>query len=68
MAEAVRLTEAGLIVSKANPAGMSEAMLRLAGSAREKALYGKNALAGFEAYFTLNAAVAAYEVLYAAPR
>jgi glycosyltransferase involved in cell wall biosynthesis len=68
MAEAVRLTEAGLIVSKANPAGMSEAMLRLAGSAREKALYGKNALAGFEAHFTLNAAVAAYEELYAAPR
>jgi glycosyltransferase involved in cell wall biosynthesis len=68
MAEAVRLTEAGLVVSKDNPACMSEAILRLAGSAREKALYGKNALVGFEAHFTLSAAVAAYEELYAAPR
>ena len=68
MAEAVRLTKAGLIVSKTDPAGMSEAILRLSGSAQEQALYGKNALVGFETQFTLRAAVSAYEELYAAIR
>jgi glycosyltransferase involved in cell wall biosynthesis len=68
MAEAVRLTNAGLIVSKDNPAGMSEAILRLAGSAQEQALYGENALAGFEAHFTLRALVSAYAELYTAAR
>jgi glycosyltransferase involved in cell wall biosynthesis len=68
MAEAVRLANAGLTVSKTDPASMSEAILRLAGNAQERELYGQNALAGFEANFTLHAAVSAYAELYAAPR
>jgi glycosyltransferase involved in cell wall biosynthesis len=68
MAEAVRLTKAGLTVSKADPASMSEAILRLAGNAQERELCGESALAGFEANFTLGAALSAYAELYAAPR
>jgi glycosyltransferase involved in cell wall biosynthesis len=66
MAEAVRMIDGGLIVSKADPASMTEAILRLAGNAGECATYGRNALAGFEAHFTLGAAVSAYAELYAA--
>jgi glycosyltransferase involved in cell wall biosynthesis len=68
MAEAVRLVGGGLIVSNADAASMTEAILRLAGSSVERELYGKNALAGFEAHFTLGAVVAAYAELYAATR
>ena len=68
MAEAVRLVEAGVVVSKTDPARMTEAMLRMAGDSVERALYGRNAKAGFEAHFTLGAVVAAYAELYAAGR
>jgi len=68
MAEAVRLTSSGLIASKDNPVCLTEAILRLAGSAQEQALYGKNALAGFAAHFTLRAAVSAYQELYGVNR
>jgi glycosyltransferase involved in cell wall biosynthesis len=68
MAEAVRLAKAGLIVSKTDSAEMTEAILRLAGNADERALFGENARAGFEANFTLRAAVSAYAGLYAARR
>ena len=64
MAEAVRRTEAGLIVSKDNPASMAEAILRLARNTQECAFYGRNALSGYEANFTLSAAVSAYAELY----
>jgi glycosyltransferase involved in cell wall biosynthesis len=68
MAEAVRLVDAGLIVPKGDSAGMSDAILRLAGDAQGREFYGKNAFAGFEANFTLSAAVSAYAGLYAAIR
>jgi glycosyltransferase involved in cell wall biosynthesis len=63
MAEAVRLANAGLIVSMTDPGKMSDAILRLAGNAHERALFGENAQAGFEANFTLRAAVSAYAEL-----
>jgi glycosyltransferase involved in cell wall biosynthesis len=65
MAEAVRLAKAGLTVSTTDPGKMSEAILRLAANADERALFGENAVAGFEAHFTLRAAVSAYARLYA---
>lgn len=68
MAEAVRLVNGGLIVSRTDPAMMGEAILRLAGDIQERALFGENALAGFEASFTLRAVVNAYAELYAGPR
>jgi glycosyltransferase involved in cell wall biosynthesis len=68
MAEAVRLIDAGLIVSRTDAAKMTEAILRLAGNVQERELLGRNALAGFEAHFTLGAAVSAYAELYAAGR
>jgi L-malate glycosyltransferase len=68
MAEAVRLAKAGLIVSKTDPAELTEAILRLAGNPQERALFGTNAQAGFEANFTLGAAVSAYTKLYEARR
>jgi glycosyltransferase involved in cell wall biosynthesis len=68
MAEAVGRANAGLIVSKSGPAKMTEAILELAGNAEERTRYGENALVGFEAHFTLEAAVSAYAELYASPR
>ncbi len=68
MAEAVRLTNAGLIVSKTDPTGMTDAMLRVARDDGERSLFGENALAGFEANFTLRSAVSAYEQLYRGAR
>jgi glycosyltransferase involved in cell wall biosynthesis len=64
MAEAVRLANAGFTVSKSEPARMAEAILRIAGDAQEHAIYKQNALKGFEAHFTLRAAVSAYAELY----
>jgi glycosyltransferase involved in cell wall biosynthesis len=68
MAEAVRLAKAGLIVSKTDPTSMAEAILRFARDGEERASYGENALAGFEANFTLRSAVSAYDELYRAAR
>jgi len=68
MAEAVQLADAGLIASKTDSASMSEAILRLARNAEERERFGRNAMAGFEAHFTLRAAVSAYAELYAALR
>ena len=68
MAEAVRLTGAGLMVSTIDPAGMTQAILRLAANSQERVLCGESALAGFEANFTLRAAVSAYGELYANAR
>jgi hypothetical protein len=68
MAEAIRLTSAGIIVPKQDAVSMSKAMLRLAADGLECSSLGRNALAGFEAHFTLGAAVSAYGELYAASR
>lgn len=68
MAEAVRLAKAGLVVSVVDPAGMTNAILRLARDSQERRTCGMNALAGFEGNFTLRAAVSAYSELYACAR
>jgi glycosyltransferase involved in cell wall biosynthesis len=68
MAEAVRLTKAGLVVSKTDRTEMTEAILRLATVDRERLSFGENALSGFEANFTLGGAVSAYDKLYRSAR
>jgi glycosyltransferase involved in cell wall biosynthesis len=68
MAEAVRLSDAGIVVSKSDPARMADAILRLTGDVQERSTFGRNAQVGFDAHFTLRAAVSAYLELYSAAR
>jgi len=69
MAEAVRFAGAGLTVPLNDPAGMAEAIVRLAGNGAERERFGANAAQAFGAHFTLEAMVGAYFDLYrTAPR
>jgi glycosyltransferase involved in cell wall biosynthesis len=53
MAEVVRLAKAGITVSATDPAEMAAAILRLAGSEKERKQFSMNAEASFFARFTL---------------
>ena len=64
MAEVVRLAQAGYAVSPVDPAEMSGAILRLAGSDAERHKFSMNAEAAFQSRFTLQAMVDAYLDLY----
>ncbi len=64
MAEAVRLSNAGLSVSVIDPAEMAAAILRLARGKEEREQFSKNAQQAFHAQFTLRTMVDAYADLY----
>jgi glycosyltransferase involved in cell wall biosynthesis len=64
MAEVVRLAQAGYTVSPADPAEMSNAILRLAGNSADRQKFSMNAEATFQSRFTLQAMVDAYLDLY----
>jgi glycosyltransferase involved in cell wall biosynthesis len=64
MAEVVRLAQAGFTVSATDPAEMTEAILRLAGSNAEREQFSMNAGAAFHSRFTLQAMADAYMDLY----
>jgi glycosyltransferase involved in cell wall biosynthesis len=64
MAEVVRLAKAGLIVSTTDPAEMTSAILRLAGSSAERKQFSANAEAAFRSSFSLETMVDAYMRLY----
>lgn len=64
MPEVVRLTDAGYVVPAAEPAAMSQAMLRMANSVAERQLFAKNSKAAFHSGFSLQTMVHAYMHLY----
>ena len=64
MAEVVRLANAGITVSPADPAGMTAAILRMASAIGEREQFSKNALVAFESQFSLEKMVDAYMDLY----
>ena len=64
MAEVVRLAQAGLIVSTADPAEMATAILRLVASDAEREQFSKNAEAAFSSRFALETMVDAYMDIY----
>jgi len=64
MAEAVRLANAGLVVSPADPGELANAILRLAAEHAERRQLSENAVAAFGAFFDLRNTAAAYFRLY----
>lgn len=64
MAEAVRVGEAGVTVSATDPAEMTAAILRLAGSPAARDIFAANAASAFRRHFTLEAMNDAYMELY----
>jgi glycosyltransferase involved in cell wall biosynthesis len=64
MAEVVRMAQAGFTVPVTNPVGMADAILRLATSDGERAIFSTNAKAAFQSRFTLPTMVDAYMDLY----
>jgi L-malate glycosyltransferase len=64
MAEVVRMAQAGIIVSAADPAQMSAAILRMAGNSGDREHFSRNGEETFHAKFTLNAMVREYTDLY----
>jgi glycosyltransferase involved in cell wall biosynthesis len=64
MAEAVRLSQAGITVSVTDPAEMAAAILRLACCDAERDLFSTNAESAFHSRFTLQTMVDAYMKLY----
>jgi L-malate glycosyltransferase len=68
MAEVVHIANGGLTVSAADPAEMTAAILRIAGSQAEREIFSKNAAAAFRTHFTLEAMVDAYMKLYTCSR
>ncbi len=64
MSEAVRHAQAGLIVPGEDPAALSAAIVHLAKSDSDRQRYSQNALASFNARFTLDTMVSAYSELY----
>jgi glycosyltransferase involved in cell wall biosynthesis len=64
MAEVVRLTKAGCIVSAVDPADMATAILSLAGNAAERRQFSENAKDAFNSRFTLTSMADAYMNLY----
>ena len=68
MAEVIRLANAGLTVSPADPAELAGAMLSLAGSPANQACFRANAEKAFYSNFTLEKMTDAYLDLYRATR
>lgn len=64
MAEVVRLANAGLIASPADPADLARAMLRLASSRADQDYFAANAEKAFYSNFTLEKMTSAYLDLY----
>jgi len=64
MAEVVRLSQAGIIVSATDPAEMTAAILRLTNGDAERAQFSTNAKDAFHSRFTLQAMADAYMDLY----
>jgi glycosyltransferase involved in cell wall biosynthesis len=64
MAEVVRLTQAGFVVSATDPAELASAILRMARSNAEREQFSRNAEAAFRSQFTLERMVEAYMNLY----
>jgi len=64
MAEAVRMSKAGLAVAFGDAAEMTAAMLRMARNHTEREQFSMNAEAAFNSRFTLQAMVGAYMDLY----
>jgi glycosyltransferase involved in cell wall biosynthesis len=64
MAEAVRLAQAGLVVSATDPEEMTAAILRLARDDAERKQFSANAEAAYQSHFTLQTMAAAYMDLY----
>ncbi len=64
MAEVVRQAKAGITVSATDASEMAAAILRLAGSEKERKQYSMNAEASFFARFTLETMFDAYTSLY----
>ena len=64
MAEVVRLAQAGVIVSSPDPEQMAAAILRLAGSDREREEFSGNAASAFRSRFSLQTMVDNYMALY----
>ena len=64
MAEVVRLSKAGLIVSATDSCEMADAILRLAADGAMRGQLSKNAESSFHSSFSLQKMVAAYMDLY----
>ncbi len=64
MAEAVRLAQAGFMVSATDPAEMAAAILRLAANTEEREQFGANAEEAFQSRFRLQTMADAYMELY----
>lgn len=64
MAEVVRLSKAGIIVSPTDPNDMSNAIVRLASSLETREQLAKKAVSSFNERFSLQTMVAAYLDLY----
>lgn len=64
MAEVVRLSQAGIIVSATDTHEMSEAIIHLASNAAQRDQLSKKAIASFNERFSLQTMVAAYMDLY----
>jgi L-malate glycosyltransferase len=64
MAEVVRISQAGIIVSATDPREMSEAIIRLASNAAQREKLSEKAIASFNERFSLQTMVAAYMDLY----
>jgi glycosyltransferase involved in cell wall biosynthesis len=64
MAEVVRLTQAGFVVSATDPAELASAILRMARSNAEREQFSRNAEAAFRSQFTLERMAEAYMNLY----
>lgn len=64
MAEVVRLSQAGVIVSATDYREMSDAIVRMASNAAEREQLSQNALSSFNERFSLQSMVSAYMDLY----
>ena len=64
MAEVVRLAKVGFIVSAADPAEMTAAILQMTRNDQERAQFAANAEAAFQSHFSLQTMADAYMELY----
>lgn len=64
MAEVVRISQAGVIVSATDSREMTEAILRLAANDADRERFSRNAVSSFHSSFSLQTMVAAYMDLY----
>lgn len=64
MAEVVRISQGGIVVSATDPREMSEAIIHLASNAAQREQLSEKAIASFNKRFSLQTMVAAYMDLY----